>query len=580
MSLGLADWPKAEAHPSPVAWPSPGMTGRASVVSHWFKACWLILDTQSKLGNLTDYHQFEGPSRAASLALADIVISRASAVTVVVPASVAVTTLLTTLVAAITALLTTLIAATATTIATSIAALFLATVAAAAAITTLVLTTSTVAAVVIIATAVMALLVRTVVFSSLSPLFITSRVRLMSLGSLLVAIATGMATIGRVFLFISAVLLTLTAIRALSLRVLGLTVAIAVTTILYFSSSVRAVIFAATAGLSLSILVTESAAKKRACLVEEATKTALLLLLLLGRRGHLVAGILLNHSGEGASGTLEDGISCSASNLILKSFGATAVQLAHLKLASTAVAVTGVLNTLLVVLSVLDTISGQLATVFLTLTIAHLLPPLLNTLEEAVTTFLSLAASQVALSGMVQNTVDNIIEESIHVGTVVIDGIHELGNDPLNHRGSISTSNLIENLSVIVKDDVLLALTACDDLIGTGLELVADLLDERNDERSNNGEDEDGKLLLQLLNDLGQDRNSLHGGGDALHDVVMELNSRHDLLKDILDVLSELLRVTRRNSGVLHLSSSGAVLEFVNSVTLVLVTEDAIGDLV
>ncbi|QPC75209.1 hypothetical protein HYE68_005961 [Fusarium pseudograminearum] len=49
MSLGLADWLKAEAHPSPVAWPSPGMTGRASVVSHWFKACWLILDTQSKL---------------------------------------------------------------------------------------------------------------------------------------------------------------------------------------------------------------------------------------------------------------------------------------------------------------------------------------------------------------------------------------------------------------------------------------------------------------------------------------------------------------------------------------------------
>jgi hypothetical protein len=104
------------------------------------------------------------------------------------------------------------------------------------------------------------------------------------------------------------------------------------------------------------------------------------------------------------------------------------------------------MDTLLVVLSVLDTVSGQLAAIILTLTIAHFLPPLLNTLEEAVTTFLNLAVSEVALSGMVQNTVNDVVEESIHVGTLVVDSIHELGNDPLNHRGSVSTSNFVENL--------------------------------------------------------------------------------------------------------------------------------------
>jgi hypothetical protein len=133
---------------------------------------------------------------------------------------------------------------------------------------------------------------------------------------------------------------------------------------------------------------------------------------------------------------------------------------------------------------------------------------------------------------------------------------------------------------IVVEDNVLLTLTASNDLIRTSLELIADLLDERNNERSNDGEDEDGELFLQLLDDLGEHRNLLHSTRNALHDVIVEFNSRHDLLKDILDVDGEFLGITRRHSGVLHLSSSSIVLELVDPVTLVLIPKDAIRDLI
>ena len=133
---------------------------------------------------------------------------------------------------------------------------------------------------------------------------------------------------------------------------------------------------------------------------------------------------------------------------------------------------------------------------------------------------------------------------------------------------------------IIMENNVLLALTALNDLVGASLELVADLLDQGDDEGGNDGEDEDGKLLLQLLNDLRQHRDLLNGARDALHDVIMELNGRHDLLEDVLDVEGELLRVTRGDGNILHLSRGGVLLELIDAITLVLVTKDAVGDLV
>jgi hypothetical protein len=110
------------------------------------------------------------------------------------------------------------------------------------------------------------------------------------------------------------------------------------------------------------------------------------------------------------------------------------------------VAVTSVDNTLLVVLTILNAFSGQLLTVIITLAVTHVVPPLLDTFVGAATTLLNLAASEVTLSRMMHHTVDDIVEESIHVDTLVIDGIHELRNNPLHHRSSVSPSNLVQDL--------------------------------------------------------------------------------------------------------------------------------------
>jgi hypothetical protein len=238
----------------------------------------------------------------------------------------------------------------------------------------------------------------------------------------------------------------MTAIGTLCLRILRLTIAITLTTILYLSSSVRAIVLSATAGLFLSVITTKSASEDRARLVEEATETTLFLVLLTGRRGHLVAGVLLNHAGDGTSSTLQDGVGRSASNLVLKGLRSASVQLTHLKLARAAVAVASVVDTFLVVLAVLNTLTGQLAAVVLSLLVTHLVPPVLDTFIGAATTFLNLSVSKVALSGVVHDTVDDVVEESLHIDTLVINGIHELRNNPLDYSGSISSGDFVQDL--------------------------------------------------------------------------------------------------------------------------------------
>jgi hypothetical protein len=238
----------------------------------------------------------------------------------------------------------------------------------------------------------------------------------------------------------------MTAIGTLCLRILRLTIAITLTTILYLSFSVRAIVLAATAGLFLSVITAKSASENGARLVEETTETTLILVLLTGRRGHLVAGVLLNHAGDGTSSTLQDGVGRSASNLVLKGLRAASVQLTHLKLARAAVAVASVVDTLLVVLAVLNTLTGQLAAVVLSLLVTHLVPPVFDTFIGAATAFLDLSVSKVTLSRVVHDTVDDVVEESLHIDALIINGIHELRNNPLNYSGSIASSDLVQDL--------------------------------------------------------------------------------------------------------------------------------------
>lgn len=133
---------------------------------------------------------------------------------------------------------------------------------------------------------------------------------------------------------------------------------------------------------------------------------------------------------------------------------------------------------------------------------------------------------------------------------------------------------------VIVEDNVLLLFAALDDFLGTGLELIPDLVNQWHDELSNDGKDKNGQLLFQLLEDLGENRNFLNGRGNLLHDIVVILDDRHDLSKELFDVSRELFGISRRNGHVLHVRGIGIVLDLIDLLGLLLVIENPIRDLV
>ena len=133
--------------------------------------------------------------------------------------------------------------------------------------------------------------------------------------------------------------------------------------------------------------------------------------------------------------------------------------------------------------------------------------------------------------------------------------------------------------AIIVEDDVLLVLAALDDLGGAGAQLVLDLVDDGYDETCDNGEDKDGQLVLDLLDELGEDGDLLDGLGDLHDNLVVELYDRHDLLVDLLDIARELLGLERGDIEVLHLGRIRVVLDLVY-LLLVPAAQDATGNLI
>lgn len=133
---------------------------------------------------------------------------------------------------------------------------------------------------------------------------------------------------------------------------------------------------------------------------------------------------------------------------------------------------------------------------------------------------------------------------------------------------------------IVVEDNVLLIQTALDDLAGSSPELILDLVDDRDNERGDEREDEHGQLLLKLLYQLGEDGDVLDLLGDGLENLVVELDRRHYLLEDVLDVARVLFRLARRNLGLFHLGGVGVVLKLLHFALLVITAKQAIGNLV
>lgn len=107
--------------------------------------------------------------------------------------------------------------------------------------------------------------------------------------------------------------------------------------------------------------------------------------------------------------------------------------------------VASIVDTLLVVLTPHDTIARQFLAVGILLT-AELLPPRRYFLEHSVAGLGDAISTHVSLSWMMQDTVDDAITETIYIGAVIINCIHDLGNSPTDHLSSGSTGDLIEDL--------------------------------------------------------------------------------------------------------------------------------------
>lgn len=133
---------------------------------------------------------------------------------------------------------------------------------------------------------------------------------------------------------------------------------------------------------------------------------------------------------------------------------------------------------------------------------------------------------------------------------------------------------------IIAENNVLLTFAALDNLAGASLQFAANLANQGHNEGSNDGKDEFGELLLQLLYNLGQNGDLANGGVNTLHDVVMKLDNGHDLSKNVLNIDGEFFGVTRRDGCVFNLSGISVGLNLINPLSLVLIAEDAVGNLV
>ena len=327
--------------------------------------------------------------------------------------------------------------------------------------------------------------------------------------------------------------------------------------------------------------------------------------LVLGARA--AAAAAANHVREGT----RDGDCSVSSRLVLPSL-LRAELLAHLQLPGTAVAVTSIVDTFLVVFAVLDTLARQRMAQVVLAAAALLRPPFLNGSEDALPALLCAIVAVVALGRVNHDAANNAVNGPPDIDAIVVDGLHDLRHDPLDRVRSAPAGNLVQELNdiskrpritrrfdetyvgevvfgqhgvgrvgraVVMEDDVLLLLAARDNLIRARLHLAPNLPQNGEDERSDDGEDEGRQLLRELLHKLGQDRDLLRGVVDTLHNAIVPFDNWHDLLEDVLDVARELFGLLGRDLHLL-LGRSGIGLELLDLLVLIHSAKYAAGNFV
>ena len=126
---------------------------------------------------------------------------------------------------------------------------------------------------------------------------------------------------------------------------------------------------------------------------------------------------------------------------------------------------------------------------------------------------------------------------------------------------------------IVMEDNQLFVLAALDNLRTTSVQLRLDLVDNRENEWSQEGEYEDVDLLFKLLNKIRKNGNLLNSFGDRLHELVVPFDDWIDFLRRLLHLSGKGFRLTGRDSHLRHLSRGSIGLKLICLSSLVLASE-------
>jgi hypothetical protein len=196
-----------------------------------------------------------------------------------------------------------------------------------------------------------------------------------------------------------------------------------------------------------------------------------------------------------------------------------------------ATAVSAIFHALFVIPALENAITAQLLAKGITFIVTLLTPPLLHRGEHGISNVNRAVFSVLSLSRVVEYTGDDSVQRAFDVDIFVIPALHQLGDSPLDTLRSDPSSRLVKDVGevvlgkhgvggvrrrVVIEDDVLLLPAALNHFRRAGFQFSLDLLDDRKYVGSENGEDKDGDLVLNLLDQLRQHRDLLDSFIDLL----------------------------------------------------------------
>jgi hypothetical protein len=108
--------------------------------------------------------------------------------------------------------------------------------------------------------------------------------------------------------------------------------------------------------------------------------------------------------------------------------------------------VAGIVDPLLVILAVHNTIPAQLASEGVLLVVGLLAPPILDDAKHAPAAIHGAVVTHVALGGVVEDAVDDAVDGAVYVHPLIIYTLDDLRDDPLEDLRGNLPGGLVENL--------------------------------------------------------------------------------------------------------------------------------------